>query len=160
MMSTYEKAVAAYYKKEKGTHLPFTHFDFFVQPRPEKADFEAIQESWTEKTTYNSFLLSKKAAIVTDASLKIVYASTNIIKINGYEITEVLGKSPKMFQGIGTDSKVTNRIRKAVLNGEPFKEVILNYKKDGQEYWCDIEGLPRFNKDGVLTHYIAFEEVA
>ena len=41
-----------------------------------------------------------------------------------------------------------------------FKEVILNYKKNGETYLCKIEAYPKFDKEGNFVNYIAFETAA
>jgi PAS domain S-box-containing protein len=92
--------------------------------------------------------------------LNIVFASHNIKKMNGYEEADVLGKSPKMFQGKATNDNTSNEIRKAIVNQESFEKTVLNYKKNGDVYVCLIKGFPVFNNKGNLSHYIAFEKAA
>lgn len=65
-----------------------------------------------------------------------------------------------MFQGVLTSESIKNNIRKAIINKKPFKEVIINYKKDGSTYLCEIEAIPKFNKKGEFLNYIAFERIA
>ena len=48
----------------------------------------------------------------------------------------------------------------AIKDKKPFKEVILNYRKNGEMYYCEIEAHPKFDKDGNFLNYIAFEQAA
>ena len=80
--------------------------------------------------------------------------------MNGYEAHEVIGNSPKMFQGAKTDLQVSNEIRQSILNKLPFEKVIINYCKDGSTYNCHIKGFPIFNHKGEVTNFIAFEKIA
>jgi hypothetical protein len=80
--------------------------------------------------------------------------------MSGYHQEEIIGKSPKVFQGILTSEITKTNIRQAINNKLPFKEIILNYKKDGSTYLCEIEAIPKFNKKGEFLNYIAFERIA
>ena len=97
---------------------------------------------------------------MTDVKLKIVFASHNIVNMNGYCEEEVLGKSPKMFQGEATNATTSSEIRKAIVEQKPFEKTVMNYKKNGDVYACIIKGYPVFNNKGELIHYIAFEKAA
>ena len=81
--------------------------------------------------------------------------------MNGYTLNEIKGKTPRIFQGKETSSKVSATIGKAVKNKKPFEAIVVNYRKDGSTYNCWIKGEPIFNKKGKIVNFIAFErEVA
>ena len=80
--------------------------------------------------------------------------------MNGYEAQEVIGNSPKMFQGAKTDLQVSNEIRQAILKKVPFEKNVINYCKDGSVYNCHIKGFPIFNNKGEVINFIAFEKIA
>ena len=80
--------------------------------------------------------------------------------MNGYHPDEMIGNSPTIFQGLKTSKRTTLSIKKAISNLKPFKEVILNYKKNGELYWCEIEAYPMFNKSGDFLNYVALERIA
>jgi PAS domain S-box-containing protein len=104
--------------------------------------------------------LEEKVILITDNKLNIVFASHNMHKMNGYVEEEVLGHNPKMFQGKETLIETSNEIREAIAMHQPFVKQVLNYKKNGELYYCNIEGFPIFNKKGELVNFIAFEQVA
>jgi PAS domain S-box-containing protein len=95
--------------------------------------------------------------LVTDANLKIVFASNGIKKMTGYTESEIIGKTPKMFQGPKTSETALKEIRAAIQLQVPFEKTLENYKKDGKIYKCKINSVPIFNLKGELSHYIAFE---
>ncbi len=103
------------------------------------------------------FLQQRKVALVTDSSQHIVFASNNIIQLNGYRPSELIGKSPKIFQGPDTDALSRAIVRDAVKEQRPFHVHLLNYKKNQAPYYCDIEGFPVFNRQKKMVHFIAFE---
>ncbi len=80
--------------------------------------------------------------------------------MNGYDYKDIIGNSPRMFQGEETSKESRANIRKAVQELKPFKETILNYKKNGEKYLCQIEAYPKFDINGNFINYIAFETAA
>jgi len=69
---------------------------------------------------------------------KIVFANKAFKKLTGHDPAEVLGKTPRILQGAGTDPKVTARLRDALKTGGKFEGKAINYKKDGTPfimYW-------------------------
>jgi PAS domain S-box-containing protein len=78
--------------------------------------------------------------LVTDASAagKIVYANKAFKKLTGHDPVEVLGQTPRILQGPGTDKKVIDRLSAALKSGGRFEGKAINYKKDGTPfimYW-------------------------
>jgi PAS domain S-box-containing protein len=80
------------------------------------------------------------SVLITDASAKgkITYANKSFKKLTGYDPSEVIGKTPRILQGPGTDSKVIARLSDALKSGRKFEGKAINYKKDGTPfimYW-------------------------
>ncbi len=106
------------------------------------------------------FRFDNKVVVITDANLKIQFATENMFYLNGYKLDEVVGKSPKMFQGGGSEIESRRIIKMAVESKLPFDTVMTNYRKNGTVYKCHIKGYPIFNKKGELVNYVALENVA
>ncbi|MFH6992978.1 PAS domain-containing protein [Flavobacterium sp. FlaQc-48] len=117
----------------------------------------STQFKWNEENLAIEERLKNEAVLVTDADLKIVFASNGIKKMTGYGEEEILGKTPKIFQGPATSKTVLKEIREAIKLQKPFEKTIENYRKDGRTYKCKIKSSPVFNVKGQLTHFIAFE---
>jgi len=76
--------------------------------------------------------------LMTDAGGKITYCNKAFTVLTGYEVEEVLGKSPNILQGDATDRKVIDRLSKALKDGGEYEGSAINYKKDGRPfimYW-------------------------
>lgn len=125
-----------------------------------KINILSVDQKWVNDVWDFQKQLEEKVVIITDDKLNIVFASHNMYKMNGYLEKEVLGKSPKMFQGKETSFEISSEIREAIAYQKPFLKKVLNYKKRGQSYYCLIEGFPVFNKNGDLVNFIAFEQAA
>ena len=80
------------------------------------------------------------SVLVTDASAgnKIIYANKAFKKLTGHDPASVIGNSPRILQGPGTDAKVIARLYSAMKTGSKFEGKAINYKKDGTPfimYW-------------------------
>lgn len=88
---------------------------------------------------------------------KIVYVNNAFEKLTGYTAKEVIGETPRILQGKFTDAQTKNRIKTALYNKQPVREVILNYSKTGKPYFLDMNIIPLKNRDGIVTHFAAIE---
>ncbi|MFT5754807.1 MAG: PAS domain S-box-containing protein [Flavobacterium sp.] len=167
--SAYDKAAAKYYSGLDIKTMPLISWDFFSQSFSNKQltilDNSVLSKletknNWETTWDFTNMLQNETVIVVTDSKLKIVFASENINKMNGYNPKEVIGQTPKMFQGKDTDAAISNEIRLAIENQKPFDKVVLNYRKDGSVYKCHIKGHPIFNHNGKLINFIAFEKIA
>lgn len=165
----YENAIDKYFKTLKINKSPLKCWDFygnhFEKLKTSLSDTVLLDNilatnNWNTNWNFQEELNDETVVVVTDAKLNIVFASKNMIKMNGYVPSEVIGNSPKMFQGELTDDTISREISIAVNNHKPFEKVIMNYCKDGSLYKCHIKGYPVFNKKGILTNFIAFEKIA
>jgi transcriptional regulator with PAS, ATPase and Fis domain len=161
MIEEYDIAWAKYASKLEIVPVPLLCWDIFANYNNEINSYNAIQKEWKNKVNFRKIVHSeKREIIITNANHEIIFVTNGIYGMNGWNSFEVIGKSPKIFQGKLTSEKSKNNIRIAIKNHLPFKEVILNYRKDESTYLCEIEGHPKFNNKGEFTNYIAFERIA
>lgn len=78
--------------------------------------------------------------LITDASSegKIIYANEAFRTLTGHNPSEVIGKTPRILQGVGTDDKVIEGLSATLESGGNFEGKTINYKKDGTPfimYW-------------------------
>lgn len=160
-MRNYENACAKHYSKLKLQSLPLISWEFRKDHFSDAILFKKIQINWSNKQDYlKQSQKENRELIITDLNFKIIFASKTISRISGYQPEEILGKSPVVFQGEKTSELTRQKIKTAISNLKPFKEVILNYRKNGNSYWCEIEGYPMFDKNGAFLNYIALEKIA
>jgi PAS domain S-box-containing protein len=169
-LKQYEEAIVNYHSVLRIKSLPIFssnfHYEFLKEVKESFLDLNSLkdiayQNKWKSSSEWDiKAPIKEEVIIVTDAKLRIVFASHNMVKMNGYLAKEVLGKSPKMFQGQVTDRVVSDEINVAIQSQQAFEKTVLNYKKNGEIYACLIKGYPVFNLKGQLSHYIAFEKAA
>lgn len=159
MFDKYDQAWAKYQKKLRILPLPLVSWDVFSTTNQEASNFNLLQKKWVNKENYQDHI-ANKSVVITDKNLTILFATKEISELTGYHPSEIIGKSPRMFQGVLTSESTKDNIRKAISKKHPFKEVLLNYRRDGSTYWCEIEAYPKFDKKNKLVHFIAFERIA
>lgn len=156
-------------KSEEVSHrnsVPIMAWDFHCEHLKElkailtdvkKVNKISSQFSWDTNKLEIEERMKREVVVVTDLELKIIFASNGIRRMTGYREEEVLGKTPKMFQGPATSKAVLKEIKTAIQKQIPFEKTLENYRKDGRTYKCKINASPVFNVKGQLSHFIAFE---
>lgn len=87
----------------------------------------------------------------------IVFINDAFERLTGYRAEEIVGSTPRILQGPGTDPAVLRRLREQLARGEDFVGTTVNYRRDGSEFYLEwsIRGIR--NDDGCVTHYISFQ---
>ncbi|CUH76307.1 Bacteriophytochrome cph2 [Tritonibacter multivorans] len=89
------------------------------------------------------------AIIVTDIRGIVTWTNPAFEQLSGFTMQEIHGQKPgDVLQGPETDPEHIALMRKALLNLEPVKLELLNYRKDGSSYWVSIGISPLSNEHG------------
>ena len=97
---------------------------------------------------------------LTDPSLSdnpLVYVNDTWGEFTGYDAEEMLGRNPRLLQGLGTDPETKAQLASAIDNEEPTTVEVRNYRKDGTPFWNELTIAPIHDEDGELTHYVGFQ---
>jgi diguanylate cyclase (GGDEF)-like protein/PAS domain S-box-containing protein len=69
---------------------------------------------------------------------RITYSNKAFTDIFGYSQEEVVGKSPRVLQGVDTCAETIKEISSVVHAGRSIRRRILNYTKTGRPIWVDV----------------------
>ena len=96
--------------------------------------------------------------LITDSSAegKIVYANEAFEKLTGHDPSSVIGKTPRILQGPGTDEKAIAMLSNALKSGERFEGKAINYKKDGTPFIMHWRVLP-IKVGNKITAWVAIQ---
>lgn len=105
---------------------------------------------------------SETAVVVTDGELShpgpiILYVNGAFERMTGYLSSELLGKTPRLLQGERTSLATRRALARALRKGQRTKVAMINYRKSGEPYRCEIEVFPILDKEGVLVNAVALE---
>jgi PAS domain S-box-containing protein len=105
----------------------------------------------------NDAITITQAEPIHEPGPRIVYVNEAFTRMTGYSAQEVIGQTPRILQGPKTDRTQLDRIRTALSKWEPVRAEVLNYHKDGSEYWVELNIVPIANETGWFTHWVAIE---
>ena len=88
---------------------------------------------------------------------RIIYVNEAFTKMTGYSDQEVIGKTPKLLQGAKSDKVALSKLSKALKRWERCEITLINYKKNGDEFWIELSVSPVADEKGWYTHWIAIE---
>jgi PAS domain S-box-containing protein len=95
--------------------------------------------------------------VITDARSPdnpIIYASPGFERLTGFTAQEVIGKNCRLLQGPGTDAVEIERLSAARRAGRGCTVELLNYRKDGSNFWNQLTVSPVAGADGELAHFV------
>lgn len=98
------------------------------------------------------------AVILTDARGRIEWVNDGFVKLTGWRLDEVVGRTPgSVLQGPETNPDTVAFIREQIRKGRPFRKEVLNYHKSGRPYWVAVEVQPVLDGAGQVSSFIAVE---
>lgn len=100
---------------------------------------------------------TNNGVIFTDPERVITWVNEGFTQMTGYLPGEVIGLRPSLLQGKDTDPATVQRIGKKLRQGKTFREVILNYRKDGSPYWNEIHVQPYYDKNGQQLGFFSIQ---
>ncbi|WCL47852.1 PAS domain-containing sensor histidine kinase [Leptospira sp. GIMC2001] len=103
---------------------------------------------------------SQESILITDGKLDrpgphIVYVNTSFLRMTGYSRDEIIGQTPRIFQGHKTDPIFLRNLKESLLKEKTFQGESTNYRKDGTSYQVEWNISPVKNQFGEITHYIS-----
>jgi PAS domain S-box-containing protein len=101
-----------------------------------------------------------EVVVVTNAEREICWVSDTFTAMTGYSVNYAVGRTPKFLQGINTTPESRQKIKKHLKAKKTFSTTIVNYRKNKEEYICEVKIIPIANFNDEVTHYIALEREA
>jgi PAS domain S-box-containing protein len=102
----------------------------------------------------SAVLYSPSGVVITDPSK----ADNPIVFVNpaftGYSSVESIGKNCRFLQGPLRNQEAISEIRQAVVQGHSIRRELLNYRKDGTQFWTDLAINPTRDGSGGLVSFV------
>lgn len=87
----------------------------------------------------------------------IIFANKAFEYLTGYSADEVIGLDPEVLNGPNTQMDELRRVKALLKQGQSVRTELINYKKNGEEIWLEMDILPIANNAGIFTHWVAVE---
>jgi PAS domain S-box-containing protein len=85
----------------------------------------------------------------------IVLANKAFLDLTGYTAEEVLGRNCRFLQGKNTSAAAVAEVRLAISEGRDTDVELLNYRKDGSQFWNQLHLSPIRDDDGEIAYFFA-----
>ena len=86
------------------------------------------------------------------------YVNDRFVEMTGYDREESIGVNCRFLQGPDTDEETVSELRRAVEAEESTSVELLNYRKDGTDFWNRVSVAPLRDADGRVTEWVGFQE--
>lgn len=98
------------------------------------------------------------AVVITNLEGQVEWVNEGFTRITGYSLNEVIGNNPgDVLQGPETNQQTVTEIRHCIAQGKSFDGKILNYSKEGRQYWLHLNINPLRGMNDELEGFIAIE---
>jgi PAS domain S-box-containing protein len=87
----------------------------------------------------------------------IVFANQSLLDQSGYALHQVLGRSPRLFQGPDTSREATQALRAALDRWQPATMRVLNYCADRSTCWIELKVAPLADSSGWYSHWVSVQ---
>ena len=113
--------------------------------------FETVVQNTTQA------VIIRDAKRLSTGGYPILYVNEAFTNMTGYSFDEIKGKSLKFLIGPNTDENERVKLREAMESGIPARMEVINYKKNGEQFWAAISVFPVFSKNDEMTHWVSIQ---
>ncbi|MGQ2978334.1 MAG: PAS domain S-box protein, partial [Polaromonas sp.] len=118
---------------------------------------EQLRLLGTSIARLNDIVIITETSPLQEPGPRIVFVNDAFERRTGYRREEVLGRSPRFLQGPNTQRAELDRIGEAMRQMKPVRAELINYRKNGEEFWLDLDMVPIADGTGQFTHFVAVE---
>jgi PAS domain S-box-containing protein len=105
----------------------------------------------------SDFVIITDSGFAAEDGPHMVYVNRALIDATGYSEEELIGRSPRIFQGPDTDRDTLSRIKNALLASETVSAEVLNYTKSGRPYWSELNIAPIRDDAGTVVFFVSIQ---
>ena len=88
----------------------------------------------------------------------LIYANNAFETLTGYAVEDILYRDCRFLQADDRQQPGLEVIRQAIAKGQPCRQVVRNYRKDGSAFWNELSITPVFNDTDQLTYFIGIQK--
>lgn len=86
---------------------------------------------------------------------RILYVNWAFTRMTGYAAEEVINETLGILNGEKTSDKEIKKIGMALDGAKSIRGELINYRKDGAEFWVEYNMMPVVGPDGSPTHWVS-----
>ncbi|MFQ4137360.1 response regulator [Nodosilinea sp. PGN35] len=124
------------------------------------AELERQRLQETLRLQERAIAASRNGIVITDArqpNNPVIYVNPAFERITSYSAAEALGQNCRFLQQGHSDQPGLSTLRQAVAAGRDCTVEVINYRKDGTQYWNQLSIAPIYDPQGQLTHFLGIQ---
>ena len=88
----------------------------------------------------------------------LIYVNQGFERMTGYSTDEILYRDCRFLQNDDRDQPGLARIREALVDNRPCREILRNYKKDGSLFYNELSITPMYDEREDITYYLGVQK--
>jgi PAS domain S-box-containing protein len=88
----------------------------------------------------------------------LIYVNQGFERMTGYSTDEILYRDCRFLQNDDRDQPGLTRIREALVENRPCREILRNYKKDGTLFYNELSITPMYDEQEDITYYLGVQK--
>ncbi|MBI5097653.1 MAG: PAS domain S-box protein [Nitrospirae bacterium] len=88
---------------------------------------------------------------------RILYVNEAFTRMTGYSFEDAFDRTLRMLRGPNTSLAEVNKIREAFDRRKPVRVELVNYRKDGSEFWVECNIVPFADEKGLFLHWVSVQ---
>jgi|TARA_B100000700_G_scaffold11799_1_gene12049 PAS domain S-box-containing protein len=88
----------------------------------------------------------------------LIYVNQGFERLTGYSTDEILYRDCRFLQNDDRDQPGLARIRDALIEDRPCREILRNYKKDGTLFYNELSITPMHDDQENITYYLGVQK--
>jgi PAS domain S-box-containing protein len=88
----------------------------------------------------------------------LIYANKAFERLTGFGNDEILYQDCRFLQADDRDQPARRVIREALKKGQPCRQILRNYRKDGTSFWNELSITPVFNDADNSMYFIGIQK--
>ncbi len=118
----------------------------------------ACQEQQQSRLLSAAMNAANNAMFITERDGTIVWFNQALNLFSGYSSADILNCNPRMFSSGEHDSEFWREMWEILSQGKPWRNEVLNRRKDGHTYTVMQTITPLYDDAGELTHFLAIQQ--
>ncbi|RZM22211.1 MAG: PAS domain S-box protein [Pedobacter sp.] len=117
------------------------------------------EEEWS-KLLESVVVDTSDGVLITDASGPkpvIIYVNQAMVDMSGYSREELIGSLPDILHAHNNDQEELHKLELAIATGTQTRVELINYTKDGNEFYVSVSLTPIFDRNGALVRWISIQ---
>lgn len=121
---------------------------------------ETVRVSSALLTVVNNL---RQGVAITDPTVEdepLIYVNEFYSEMTGYPREELIGRNPRLLQGVGTDPAELDRLRERLSQGLSYHGELTNYHRDGAPFINRLSIYPVHDREGNVVQHVSICEDA